>query len=183
MDIDDPLRRVANGDIEALHDIYNEMRVSVFAVALAIVRNQHLAENVQQETFLRIYEKASQYKPGTNPKAWMLSIARNLAYDKLRQVIRRSHADLEAEEPTIGCSDPALLRFELMDALGQLEETDRLIIILHVISGFKHHEIGKELGLPAGTVRWRYRRSLSRLTHSLGGEEHAGESTSFSVKR
>jgi RNA polymerase sigma-70 factor (ECF subfamily) len=181
MDIDDQLRRVSNGEIEALHEIYNEMRVPVFAVALAIVRNQYLAEDIQQETFLKLYEKANQYKTGTNPKAWILSITRNLAYDRLRQTIRQSHTEIE--DSTKAEPDPALLRLELMDALEQLEETDRLIITMHVIAGFKHHEIGKELGLPSGTVRWRYRRSLSMLANNLGGEGHAAQPTAISVKK
>ncbi len=181
MDLDDQLRWVAKGEIAALHEIYKEMRVPVFAVALAIVRNRPLAEDVQQETFLKLYERANQYQTGTNPKAWILSIARNLAYDRLRQTIRQSYTEIE--DSTKADPDPTLLQFELMDALGQLEETDRLIIILHVISGFKHHEISKELGLPPGTVRWRYRRSLSKLANSLGGEAHAAKSAAIPAKK
>lgn len=181
MNLEDLLRRVSNGEIEALHEIYKEMRVPVFAVALAILRNHYLAEDIQQETFLRLYDRANQYKMGTNPKAWILSIARNLAYDRLRQTIRHNHADLE--DSTKADPDPALLRLELTDALGQLEETDRLIIIMHVIAGFKHHEISKELGLPPGTVRWRYRCSLSKLAKSLGGEPHAPKSAAIPVKK
>src|SRR5690554_3935659 len=59
---------------------------------------------------------------------------------------------------------------DLMSALLELDEADRQIVVLHVVAGFKHREIADFLSLPHSTVRWRYRRALSKLAAILGGE-------------
>ena len=80
------LRAVAAGDLDALERLYRELRVAVFAVAIAVVRDHALAEDVLQDTFVRVCEKA-QLLPARahDPRAWVLAIARNLAVDALRR--------------------------------------------------------------------------------------------------
>ncbi len=183
MELDELLKAAADGNIESLQTLYEELRVPVYAVAFAIVGNRAAAEDVLQETFVRIYEKAGSYRPGTHPKAWVTSIARHLAYDALRQ--RQNHAVFDAEVDRI--SDPKTnipaLRLELMEALFQLSDIERQIVVMHVIGGLKHREIGVLLGMPAGTVRWKYRKSLAQLARFMGGEEDGARSSYFPVER
>lgn len=76
MGIDECLKAIADGNVDALEVLYAEMRVAVFSVVLSVVRDQQLAEDLTQETFLRIYTYAGRYEPGTNSKAWILTVAR-----------------------------------------------------------------------------------------------------------
>jgi RNA polymerase sigma-70 factor (ECF subfamily) len=181
MEIEEYLCEIANGKIEALQLLYEELKTSIFALILAIVRNRTLAEDLLQETFIRIYTKAYQYKPNTNAKAWVITIARNLSYESLRN---NKIVDLDIEE--VACEDfrdisllvtnnedHVINKLELTRALLNLEKTEREIVVMHVVAGLKHSEIGKALCIPDGTVRWKYRMALQKLFKQIGGNSYA----------
>jgi RNA polymerase sigma-70 factor (ECF subfamily) len=159
-DLESALAAVAAGDIGALEDVYRELRVPVFGVALAVLRDRALAEDVLQETFVRVFDRASSYRAGTRPAAWVLAIARNLALDTLRRERReQSHH----RHPHATLEDDAVSRLAVTRALLTLDRIDRELVALHDLGGLTHAEIAATLDLPAGTVRWRYRRALARL--------------------
>jgi len=151
------LRAVAAGEVQALERLYRELRVPVFAVALSVLRDRTAAEDVLHDTFVRIAEHAHAYRPRTRPRAWVLAIARNLAIDAARR--RRRHRVLE-EQPA--APEPAP-DFSWAEALMTLDAVEREIVALRVLGGLTHAEIAAHLGVPAGTVRWRYRLALRRL--------------------
>jgi RNA polymerase sigma-70 factor (ECF subfamily) len=147
---------IASGDLGALERLYRRLRVPVFAVSLAVVRDRAAAEDVLQETFVRVLEKAGTFRAGTRPRAWVLAIARNLAIDAVRR--RREAAPYE----TRGAGDP-LGRLVVTRALLELEPLEREIVALHALGGLTHAEIAEQLAMPPGTVRWKYRAALRRL--------------------
>ena len=165
------LLAIARGDVSALKKLYEQFRLPVFAIAYSIAGNKTDAEDILQETFIRIYEKASLYRPGTNPKAWIIAIARHLAYDAMRRGKRLRTEPLDSQAEAVSQIESAS-KLELMDALLQLEESERQIIVLYLLSGFKHAEISELLNLPPGTVRWKYRKGLRRLSLMIGGEKN-----------
>jgi RNA polymerase sigma factor (sigma-70 family) len=160
---DDLLARIAGGDMRALELLYREMRVQVFAVALAVAGDRDTAEDVMQDTFVRVYAAAAEYRPGCRARAWVLTIARHLALDAVRRRAR------EPASATAGCGaaapggEPDGARLDVVHALLRLGEVDRQIVVLHDIAGLTHAEVAAELALPPGTVRWRYRVALARL--------------------
>ncbi|MGZ9583074.1 RNA polymerase sigma factor [Paenibacillus marinisediminis] len=188
MNPDETIKAIAVGDTDALKDLYDELRYIVYSVALSILRKKSSAEDVLQDTFVRVYEKAATYKSGTNAKAWVISIARNLAYDALRRDKREFTNEID-EEP-IGTKSSfnstetiVLHRLELTEALFRLGEIERQIVVMHLVAGLKHSEISEELGIPAGTVRWKYRKSLTRLAEIIGGGESGSETFGFRATR
>ena len=87
--VDDRLmRRIAAGEQEALRELYNSISGSLYGFALSIVKNPHDADDVMQEAFIRIYTKAGEYTPCGKPLAWVFTITRHLALDKLREQSR-----------------------------------------------------------------------------------------------
>lgn len=160
------LGAVAAGDLRALEPPYRALRVAVFTLALSVVRDRSLAEDVLHETFVRISEKANTYRAGTRPRAWVLAIARNLAIDAVRRHARENALDegLPAEDESLG----ALV---VTSALMTLEPLEREIVALHALCGLTHSEIAAQLGLQPGTVRWKYRVALGRLA-PLVSEAH-----------
>jgi RNA polymerase sigma factor (sigma-70 family) len=181
MNIEKYLLEIVNGNMDALQLLYEELRTSIFALILAIVKNRTSAEDLLQETFIRIYTKAYQYKPNTNAKAWIITIARNLSYESLRNN-RITNSDIEeltcedfSNISTLISSneDQIINKLELTKALLNLEKTDREIVVLHVVAGMKHSEIGKALCIPDGTVRWKYRLALKKLLKQIGGNHYA----------
>ena len=73
------MARLAGGDQEALAELYHRTRTSVYGLALSYLKNQHDAEDVTQDAFVRAWENAHQYRPQGTPLAWLLTIARNEA--------------------------------------------------------------------------------------------------------
>jgi RNA polymerase sigma-70 factor (ECF subfamily) len=174
------LRELSNGNIAALEKLYILMKTTVYAVALAIVRNRSIAEDIVQETFVKVYMKIDKYIPNTNPKAWIITIARNLSYDSLRNqngIITSADFDGNymldgAEKQDLGLDEIVLTRLELTEELFKLSEIERQVVVLHVVAGLKHSEISKILNIPEGTVRWKYSITLKKLAERLGGNEN-----------
>jgi RNA polymerase sigma factor (sigma-70 family) len=174
VDAESLLEAIGDGDLAALEQLYRELRVPVYAVALAITADRSLAEDVSQDVFVRVYRSARTYRPGSRPRAWVLAIARNLALDALR----RRRRELPAEEPASLAStskapfpgdDATVARLELTAALLELGVTERQIVVLHDVAGLTHAEIAGGLGLPPGTVRWKYRLALAHLQTTMKG--------------
>lgn len=79
------LLRAARGEAQAVGEIYEETRGAVYGFSLSILRNAHDAEDVLQETYIRVFENSASYKPNGNPMPWILQIAKNLSLMRLRQ--------------------------------------------------------------------------------------------------
>ena len=175
VDAEAALEAIVAGDMVALEWLYRELRVPVFAVALVITADRGLAEDVLQETFLRVYTHARTYRPGSRPRACVVAIARNLALDAVR-ARRRELPDEKVAKATVPPvavgDDQAVAGLMVTEALLALPATERQIVVLHAIVDLTHAEIARALGLPAGTVRWRYRVALGRLETILEGSRH-----------
>lgn len=175
MNIEECILSIAKGNIDALEYLYSEMRVSIYGYVLSIVCDLKLAEDITQDVFIHIYNKAPLYQAGMNPRGWIITITRNLAYDTLRKIKKVIFTGYESElENTAGIDSEStnLERIDLIAALMKLSKEERQIVILKTVSGFTHSEIAKELSLPEGTVKWKYRRSLAALADIIGGEEY-----------
>jgi RNA polymerase sigma-70 factor (ECF subfamily) len=169
-DEDELLQQIADGDMRALEVLYRAMRVRVFVVALAVTGERVMAEDVMQDTFVRIYHGAPGYRPGTRARAWVLMIARHLALDAVRRRAREPASVMAGQSAAPG-GEPDGGRLDLVNALLQLGMVDRQIVVLHDMAGLTHAEIAAELLLPPGTVRWRYRVALARLRPLVAEEE------------
>lgn len=172
-ELDQFLFRVAAGETEALSLLYHYSRVAVYATALSVLKNAHNAQDVTQDTFVRVWESAAQYRSQGSPMAWILTIARNLALTKLRQGKRQAELDEErwdaipAEVPNITVEDRRLIQ----EALSGLSDEERRIVLLHAVSGLKHREIAELLKLPLATVLSKYHRALKKLRMFMKGDD------------
>lgn len=163
---------IVAGSQDALAQLYSRTKGAVYGLALSILRSAPDAEDVTQDTFVRAWEKAEQYRPQGTPMAWLLTITRNLARMRLREQAHTQDIELEvwesfpADAPNVTPEDR-----EVLDAaLSTLTEQERQVVILHAVAGLKHREIAKLLELPLATVLSKYRRSLAKLKEKLEGE-------------
>lgn len=171
--LDRCLEGVARQDSGALAELYHRTRGAVYAFALSLLKNPHDAEDVLHDCYVRIYAAAGQYRSQGKPLAWMLTIARNLCLESLRQRGRTEplpEADwsrwLEGKEGL--SSEDRLLLAQCMQGLGDQE---RQIVALHAVAGFKHREIAQMLSLPLPTVLSKYRRAKRKLQAALAKGE------------
>ena len=168
--IDDSLLiGVADGNKQAFTKLYCMAGESVYAYALSILKNPTDAEDVLQDTFLKIRAAAHLYKPMGKPLAWVLTITRNICLMKLRQKKNLSVFPLENVDEPAELNQIADLedRLVLQTALRTLAEDECQIIILHAVTGWKHREIAQQLGMPLSTVLSKYRRGLKKLQAEL----------------
>ena len=154
---------VGQGDSEAFEVLYRSTEKAVYALALSILRNPHDAEDIVQETYLKVRAAAHLYVPQGKPLAWLFTITKNLC---------RTEAAPDGAEDDLRfsyVSDPTD-RLVLEAALKALGEEERQVVLLHAASGLKHREIARDLGLPLSTVLSRYSRALKKLQRYLTEE-------------
>lgn len=156
------------GDQEAFRRLYELTARSIYSYALSILKHPQDAEEVMQDTYLTAWRRAGQYETEGKPMAWLLTIARNLCYMRLRRQKEHpqiSYEELEEEEPGQLCPDIELApeKQVLLEALALLPEDERKIVLLHDAGDMKHREIAEYLDCPLSTVLSRYRRALKKL--------------------
>ncbi len=172
-ELDELLSGVAAGDREALAQLYRRTRTAVYGLALSYVKNAHDAQDVTQDTFVRVWDSAYQYKPQGSPMGWLLAVARNLALMKLRQGSRQEQLEDEewdaipAESPAVTPED----RQVLQQAMAALTDEERQVVMLHAVTGLKHREIAHLLEMPLATVLSKYHRALKKLRVQLEGDD------------
>ena len=156
-ELDALLARVAEGDNDAFGKFYAATAKGVFSFAYSYLGNREDAEDVMQSAYLTVKRRAYTDKKGTNARAWLLQIVKNLALDELRRWKRRG--EMPENMPAPPAADGAALSY----MLSSLNETEREIVVLHVYWGYKHREIARLLDMPAGTVSWKYAAALKKL--------------------
>jgi RNA polymerase sigma-70 factor, ECF subfamily len=171
------LARIAGGDEQALAELYDRHARLVFSLALRILQVRADAEDVVQEVFAQVWAQARRYDPGRGAvAAWMLTLARSRAIDRLRARRARPEAGAEpalAERLPDSAAPPDhdLLSAEQVDrlrrALAGLPNAQRVALELAYYEGLTHAEVAVRLGQPLGTVKTRIRQAVIRLRESL----------------
>lgn len=159
------LRQIAEGDRAAFAALYEASASAVYGFALSIVRDAGDAEDVLQDTFVKVWSAADDYEPQGKPMAWIFTITRNLSTSRLRE--RGKTAEMpEYEQAFEGVCEPGLgveQRMVLEAALNRLGDDERQIVMLHAVSGLKHAETAKLLSMPLATVLSKYSRARRKL--------------------
>ena len=161
---------VQSQDEVAFGNLFNECKRGVFSFLYTYTKDYHAAEDLVQETFIKVKLNAQSYKLGTNASAWILQIAKNTALDYLkRQKATVNIDDLPIMESG-GDLDEKLALHKVLNE--SLDDGERQIVLLHLIEGYKHREIAKILDMPVGTVLWKYNAALKRLKKVLSEAEN-----------
>lgn len=164
---------IAAGDRAAVGALYEQTKTAVYGFALSILKNSADAEDVLQDTYVRVWSAAGGYRSMGKPMAWILTIARNLATSVLRD--RSKTTDIPEED---WIASPSSERpFEAMEqrmvlnaAMYALSDEERQIVMLHAVTGLKHVEIAGLLSLPLPTVLSKYSRAKKKLQNTLKEE-------------
>lgn len=167
------LSGIAAGRPEDMSELYSRTRTAVYSLALSYLGNAHDAQDITQDTFVQVWERAGQYRPNGSPMGWLLTVCRNLALMRIRKADR--HADLDdsgwdaipAEEKGLSVEERALLQ----DALALLDKNERRVVMLHAAAGMKHREIATLLEMPLATVLSKYHRAIKKLRAFMKGAE------------
>ncbi len=170
----DLLGATAAGDQRAFAELYAASSAKLFGVILRILRDREQAREVLQEVYLRIWQRAADYRPDKGaPMTWMIAVARNRALDQRRA--RRPELPLdgiaELEDPGANLAslpdDGGVPARTLRHCLGELDSRQRQSVLLAYAEGYTHAELAHRLDCPLGTAKSLVRRGLLRLKDCL----------------
>lgn len=167
-ELDRLLIRIAEGDNLAFEQLYINTRRGVYAFLYTYYHNPADTEDGMQSVYLNIKKGIHTYRADSNPSAWILQIAKNLAYNDLRKKKREIPSE-DMKEPSHEYEGGRGEITELMERI--LTEEEQRIVTLHVIWEYKHREIAEILGCPTGTITSKYKRSIEKLKKSLKEEK------------
>lgn len=179
------IERIKNGDKEGLHDIYKEYLPYIFSVIMTVLGNRENAEDVTSDFFIKLWNNADKYVPGSGHKRYLATIARNMSIDFLRahkkeQLIEDFERSYDEEDNQTGLSNEQLgnisrdnsekspeetvvADMSIEQALGSLKESEREVVNLKVMSDMTFAEIAETVNRPMGTVTWLYRQAIEKL--------------------
>ena len=184
------MEALARGDVAALESLYDRYSALVFSVSLRVLHDVHLAEDVTQEVFLRLWRQPASFDPARGRFiSWLMSVTRNRALDELRRISRRGRSEEPEDEehpvsdvPTTDRMDDPSLGVELAEqrevvraAMTRLPPEQRRAIELAYFSGLTQVEIADVTGDPLGTVKTRIRLGMRKLREALAEFVDDGE--------
>ncbi|HPD01766.1 MAG TPA: RNA polymerase sigma factor [Clostridia bacterium] len=172
-ELDKYMIRFRAGDESAFEVIYNETQRGLFSFVLSICKNYHTAEDMLQNTYIKMRAGIAGYEPGSNALAWLFTIAKNLTLNELQKRKKEVYTDfdlgsLENEKKFEGEPVSSPLLDIIMDNLSPSEAQ---IVLLHLVSGYKHREIADMTKKPLGTVLWSYRNAVGKLKKIIEKED------------
>jgi RNA polymerase sigma-70 factor, ECF subfamily len=167
---------VAKGDEAAFERLYVETRAKLYGVLLRILGRPALAEEVMQETYLKVWTMAHKFDPTiASPITWMVAMARNRAIDIVR---KRGDVSIEDEPEALEVASeapPPLARREmteelkrLLACLGKLDSEKQRIVLLAYYSGWSRDQLAQKLDIPVNTIKTWLRRSLLEIRECMG---------------
>lgn len=167
------LRAVGRGDRAAFDALYDELAPGVFGLAVRLVRDPGLAEDVTQEAFIDVWRRAPRFDPARgSARTWVLTIAHRRAVDLIRQLesrrLRESQATAEHEEPEDTASQ-AVRHTDVHRCLSALTPLQREAVELAYYQGLTYAQVAGRLDRPLPTIKTRMRDGLIRLRDCLGG--------------
>lgn len=162
------MKRMKAGEKEALREVYEAYIGFVYSVVFRVVQSREDAEDVTSEFFIKLWKLADSYESRKGHRAWMGTVARNMAVDLLRrrkrELLTEDFADSAAEHA--GADDvegDAVAAVSLKQALETLKPGEREIMNLKIMGELTFQEIADVLRQPLGTVTWRYQNALRKL--------------------
>lgn len=173
------LQAVAGGEETALADLYGRYRLILFGLLVRILHSQSEAEEVLQEVFIQVWQRARDFDEARGkPFTWLVTLTRSRAIDRLRALGARERATLgatrdvqeiwsDAVSDAIQSERGRLVR----KALARLPEEQRRALFLAYFEGLSQSEIAARLSTPLGTVKTRVRSGLIKLREML--EQHS----------
>jgi RNA polymerase sigma-70 factor, ECF subfamily len=176
----DLLARVAKRERAAFEQLYARYSNILYATAMKFLKQEADAQDVVQDVFIQIWDKAKLYDPTKGkPLTWALTMTRNRSIDRIRAIQRRTRLRDDFESETVADESAgvreALSEVDaseksqiLRDAVGRLSPEQRKVIELAFFGGLTQSEVADRLGEPLGTVKARARRGLMKLKEILG---------------
>lgn len=169
--IEKSMQLLKNGDTSAFDTIYEETHRMVFYIVYPIVKDYARAEDVTQNVYIKVYEKINLYKENTSAKAWIATIAKNLALNEYKKY--KNDVVIDIEKSNNIPEDVNQENTPLIDLASEnLAEDEFMVVMLCVCEGYKRREVAKILNLSTSGVTWKLDNALKKLKSLTEGETY-----------
>ena len=163
---------LAEGNEKAISLLYEHYGDTLYGVAYKVVRDEALAQDVLQESFIKIWKKSDSYDASKAKLfTWLFRITRNTAIDKLRSLSTKSDKEIQIDVSNVYKLGEDALRPELMDIqrhLGSIEPKYQVVLEALFFQGMTQQEASDELDIPLGTIKSRLKIGLRELKKIYG---------------
>lgn len=167
------VRKMLAGDKSGLKEIYDAYLAYIYRIVYGVVGRKEDAEDITSEFFIKLWQQADRINFGNGHKGYLATVARNMALDHIRKYKREvldsfsatEDEDVPKKEPVSDADveTEVLQEVSLKDALNSLKEAERAVVSMKVLGEMTFAEISESLGVPMGTVTWRYREAIKKL--------------------
>ena len=161
-ELDVLVRKYLKGDSFAFDEIYNETQTSVYLSIRTYLKDQQIIEDLMQDTYVRAIQNITKYKLGTNFKAWISCIARNIAINYYNKEKKVGLVEIDNPVLSVENNDSKLDYY-----LSFLEGVERDIVIYHIVLDMKFKDIAKIVELPQSTVFAKYKTAIEHIKINL----------------
>ncbi|GAB7386599.1 RNA polymerase sigma factor SigW [Bacillaceae bacterium] len=175
----DLIKAAKEGDRDALIQLLREIEIPVYRTAYYLLGNEHDAMDASQEALIRIYTRIRSFEEKAKFSTWVQRIVTNVCIDKLRKKnetysIDEYEIEIRDDNDVEKVLERKAAATEIREAIEQLPEHHRTVVILRYIQEFSYHEIAETLGLPLNTVKSYLYRARQRLQTLLGDYQKGG---------
>ena len=161
-ELDALVQKYQQGNVDAFDDIYYETQTSVYLSIKTYIREPQIIEDLMQDTYVRAIQNINKYQKGTNFKAWISCIARNIAinyYNKEKRI-----DVLDVTNPVFAQEED---ESKLNYYLSFVEGIERDVVVYHIVLGMKFKDIAKILDIPQSTVFAKYKTAITKIRNNL----------------
>lgn len=168
------VKRILEGDKSGLREIYDVYLPYIYQIVLGVVGRKEDAEDITSDFFIKFWQQADKYKPGSGHKGYLATMARNMAIDHLRKYKKEVIDDFTTgeDEEVSSIKEPVsednteeevIENISLNEALSRLKPQEKQVVDMKILSEMTFAEIAQVLKVPMGTVTWRYREAINKL--------------------
>lgn len=169
--LEQAMQELRRGVSSALETIYNQTKDAVFSLCLSYMKNYQAAEDMMHDTYINVRKYITHYKENGNPKAWIMTIAKNLCLNELkkykREVPLSEDMQLESDYKLKARDESGIIAL----TLKILKKHESRIVMMHSVGDIPLKEIASILNKPYATVRWQYANAINKLRKEIEKRE------------
>lgn len=149
-------------------DFYTLTNRKVYYAIISIVKDDQIAADLLQDTYMNFLNKIDQYKPGFNIYAYLSRIGRNLSINYYHKYKKEIHSDIILDSIQSDEKVDQEDKLDILKILNYLNVNQREVVVLHIINDFKFREIADIMDKPIGTILWIYSKAIKILKEKVG---------------